>query len=296
MKILFIIFIHFSLFATTNTFYENSKEGWFYYKEEKINKKKSKKSTKKKTPPPLKKEEKQEVKEIDIPFETETQRESRIKKEDEYIKNIKWSDLDNLSVDEYKRLLNVTRNIAIGRPNKKNVKTYMALQKFWVDKSELYARVWQVSVLENPEELNYSDWDTSVKGVRQKHSKLEKEKDLFLQKVSNRFWFILIVKDINDKETVQYLKNIYNTIKRDTKVDYKILDFYEANFLVKKMKLQEKYLPAHLFLYKGNNNRPIYKKFFHGLGSVSKIKYNAKFIFDNAIEEENKNKLDRLKD
>ena len=122
-----------SLYATelNNNFYIQSKEGYFFYKDEKEPEKKDKDKKIIKTETSTVKSEYSKTKEMmDMVFENDEEREDRIKKENEFMDNIPFHKLDELSTDEYKRLLDVTRNISTGRPSKENVKKYAAVQKF----------------------------------------------------------------------------------------------------------------------------------------------------------------------
>ena len=121
---------------------------------------------------------------MNMVFESDKDREKRMKREDDFMENIPFHKLDELSTDEYKRLLDVTRNISTGRPNKEFVKKYAAIQKFWVDKSENFAVSWSVANLENPDELIYNDigW-TSKDRISNKNKKNEEEKE-FLEETA----------------------------------------------------------------------------------------------------------------
>ena len=157
-----------------NNFFNQGKEGYFFYKDEKIVDEKDKEKKIIKTETSSIKSEYSKTKEMmDMVFENDEERENRLKKENEFMDNIPFHKLDELSTDEYKRLLDVTRNISTGRPNKEFVKKYAAVQKFLVDKSENFAKSWSVANLENPDELLYTDigW-TSRDRVNLKNKKV----------------------------------------------------------------------------------------------------------------------------
>ena len=126
-----LILLSSNLSALNNNFYTNAKEGYFFYKDDVVED--EKKDDKKiiKTETSNTKSEYSKTKEMmDMVFESDEEREDRIKKENEFMDNIPFHKLDELSTDEYKRLLDVTRNISTGRPSKENVKKYAAVQKF----------------------------------------------------------------------------------------------------------------------------------------------------------------------
>jgi len=285
-----------NLFALNNNFYENSREGYFFYKDEKIveEKEKDKKIIKAETSS-IKSEYSKTKEMMDMVFENDEERENRLKKENEFMDNIPFHKLDELSTDEYKRLLDVTRNISTGRPNKEFVKKYAAVQKFWVDKSENFAKSWSVANLENPDELLYTDigW-TSRDRVNLKNKKDNEDKE-FYSKIKNSAGYIVIIEDKANKAIFQDTKLLYDKIKEETGLDYLIYDYYEVNENLKKqLGLKVNNLPDNFLLYVNNKKEKVYKRVAQGFSAASKIISNTKFVFENAILEEQKNPEHRL--
>lgn len=279
-----------------NNFYIQSKEGYFFYKDEKIIEEKEKDKKIIKTETSTTKSEYSKTKEMmDMVFESDEEREKRVKKENEFMDNIPFHKLDELSTDEYKRLLDVTRNISTGRPNKEFVKKYAAVQKFWIDKSENFAKSWGVANLENPEELVYTDigW-TSRDRVNLKNKKEKEDKDFF-SKIKNSAGYVVIIEDKANKAIFQDTKLLYDKIKEDTGLDYLIYDFYEVNDNLKRqLNLKVNNLPDNFLLYVNDKKEKIYKRVAQGFSASTKIIANTKFVFENAILEEQKNPEHRL--
>jgi hypothetical protein len=209
--------------------------------------------------------------------ENDEERENRLKKENEFMDNIPFHKLDELSTDEYKRLLDVTRNISTGRPNKEFVKKYAAVQKFWVDKSENFAKSWSVANLENPDELLYTDigW-TSRDRVNLKNKKDNEDKE-FYSKIKNSAGYIVIIEDKANKAIFQDTKLLYDKIKEDTGLEYLIYDYYEVNENLKKqLGLKVNNLPDNFLLYVNNKKEKVYKRVAQGFSAASKIISNTK--------------------
>lgn len=279
-----------------NEFFSNQKDGYFYYKDPIIEK-----------PKEANKEEKEKASKVvsttdynstmtkmNIPFENEEQRAERRQKEKEYMENIPWHDLDNLSADEYRRMLDTTREIAVATPSKEYVKTYAALQKFWVDKSEMFAKVWGVANLENPDELIYPEIETSSSARKIRYKQRADEKKEFFAKVRNRLGFIAIIENKQNIEEYKRFEAMYELIKKETGVEYLIYDYYEVPTLVRKLKLNPRSLPENFLMYRGANNTEIYKRVAKGYSSAAQIIDTTKFIFENAILEKEKHLDDRI--
>ncbi len=288
-----------------NEFYNSSREGYFYYKDPIVEKKKEKKQKDEKPSEDEKiKKEQQEVSNIKsdysktkekmkLKFETKEERGERHKAEKQYIENIPWSELDELSADEYRLVLDTTREISVATPNKQYVKSYAALQKFWVDKSEQFAKTWQVANLENPDELIYpeQEWNPIGQKMKQKQSDIDDKR--FFEKIKDRVGFIVIVEDKNDKDFMFKLTETYRLIQQKVDMDYIIYDFYEVPHLVRKLKLDRRALPENFILYKGLNGEN-YQRIVKGFPNYTQIISRTKFIFENAILEKDKHPEDRL--
>ncbi len=286
--------------SVSNEYYNNSKDGYFYYKDDVEEPKKKKKKK-------LNKENKNKVNTtfseynkthemLNMPFENEEQRAERIKKEDEFMANIPYHKLDDLSVDEYKRLLDITRNISTARPNKEYVKAYAAVQKFWVDKSERFAKIWGVANLEDPEALLYSNigWTSrDRKNIKENQKQADKE---FFNRIKSRAGFIVVLKDKKDKKIYNSTKSLYDKVKDETGLDYLIYDYYEITPALKqKLKITQQTLPDNILLYINHRKEKIYKRVMQGFGVANKVIRNTKFIFENAILEKDKHPKDRIK-
>jgi hypothetical protein len=276
-----------------NDFFEDAKSGWFFYKDPIVNS-----ASKNKTDSEAKKEQAQSIVhnttdynstayKMSIPFEDAQQREARRQQEKEYMNNIPWHDLDNLSADEYRRLLDTTREISVATPTKQYVANYAALQKFWVDKSETFAKVWQVAAMDDPS-LLYAQHGSTDYTRKQKKAELKKEELEFVKSLNNDLGYIIIVENIENSEVVNEVVKIYEKAKEQTGIEYLILDYYDVPGFVKKHKVSLKNLPDNFISYRGENDVEVVKRFKYGYPAYGSIAKDTKFIFENAIEEKYK--------
>lgn len=308
MHLKYLPFILLSSYVTANAlvndFFLKEKEGYFYYKDgnKKDQKKVSLSELQKKqkfvtTTNPLKNNvDDTTLSKMLKPFENKEERRQRKILEAEYIKNLPLDDLDNLSADEYRRMLDATRDIAVATPKKDYVRAYQTIQKFWVDKSEKFAKVWQVAAIEDADKLTYPDFETSLAGRRVRSSLEDEKNKKFFKKIKSRLGYIVIVDSINkNSKAYNMITNVYEMIKKEEGIEYIIYEYSQVPSLVRKLKLDPKILPDNFFLYKGNEGKPIYKRVAKGFPTVSKIISNTKFMFENGILEKNKDKRDRLK-
>ncbi|MAC85094.1 MAG: hypothetical protein CL624_13270 [Arcobacter sp.] len=294
---LIILNVNFELYAFNNNFYNKNKEGYFYYKDDLIEEEQEDKKKIIKKDISITVSEYSKTEEMmEMSFEDDKERELRKKREDKFMLNIPFHKLDEMSTEEIKRLLDITRNISTGRPNKEFVKKYAAVQKFWVDKSENFAKSWSVANLENPDELLYNDigW-TSRDRVNLKKKKVKEDKKFF-EKIKSRAGYIVIIEDKSDKGLLQETKLLYEKVKSQTGLDYLIYDYYEVSEKLKRqLKIKLETLPENILLYVNNKKKKIYKRVVQGFSASTKIVNNTKFIFENAILEKDKNPEDRIK-
>ncbi len=282
--------------TASNDFFSNSRDGYFYYKDPvPIAKSAVKKQSKKETPRGTSKDYNSTETRMSIPFMNKDERAAEKAREKKYMDNIPWDQLDELSADEYRRLLDTTRDISVATPSKQYVKSYAALQKFWIDKSERFAKVWQVANMEDPNKLLYPDFDFSDGGRRMKNIDLEKKEKAFYEKIKSRMGYIVIVGDKKDADVMKRTKEVYDFVKSKTGLEYMIYDYYEVPELARELKIDENTLPDNLILYKGAHGKMIYKRLVNGYSSATQIIYNTKFMFENAILEEDKAPQDKSK-
>jgi len=111
-------------------YWDKSREGWFWY--EKILEERRKKE-----------EERSRKEEEARPESPKAQPPPRQEITREY--------LDTLSVPDLRDLGDRAREIAVGQPTRENVFRYVYVQKYMVEKSEMFAKAWQVVLLEHPE-------------------------------------------------------------------------------------------------------------------------------------------------
>ena len=285
----------------SNSFFNDSRDGYFYYKDPKPTTKKeqAKKEDLKQSiisTSNIQSDYNKTKEMMAIAFETDKQRAERYKAEEEYVKNIPYHKLDELSADEYRRMLDTTRNIAVARPNKEFVKVYASLQKFWVDKSERFAQTWQIANLENPSQM-MEKFGTESDDIKQREITERKENKEFFSKIKQHGGLLYILEDKYNKSIYERTKKVAEIVKQDTGLDYIIYDYYEIKQnMIKELNIEKGKLPDTILMYVNHKNKKIYKRVSNGFSSASKIINNTKFVFDNAILEKEKHPQDRLKE
>ena len=126
-------------------------------------------------------------------------------------------------------------------------------------------------------------------------NKKDNEDKEFYSKIKNSAGYIVIIEDKANKAIFQDTKLLYDKIKEDTGLDYLIYDYYEVNENLKKqLGLKVNNLPDNFLLYVNNKKEKVYKRVAQGFSAASKIISNTKFVFENAILEEQKNPEHRL--
>ena len=96
-------------------------------------------------------------------------------------------------------------------------------------------------------------------------------------------------------DVMKRTKEVYDFVKSKTGLEYMIYDYYEVPELARELKIDENTLPDNLILYKGAHGKMIYKRLVNGYSSATQIIYNTKFMFENAILEEDKAPQDKSK-
>jgi len=285
-----VIFIN--LFAISNNFFNANKEGWFFYKEDNSTKQQKNKQAKNKIVSKKKKVLTQ-VNEhdfartkrlLDMHFETDEERQERIKKEDKFIDNIDYNNLRKYSVDEFRQMFEAVRGIAWERPTKKNLAAFTKLNKYMVDNSYLFAKVFTIVNKENPNHLDWSAPNT----FKYKRVKDRKDNINFLKKLKNNLAFLVVVEDINDKSVVYPIAQIYKEVTRKTGIEVRFASYYDIPNLVDELSIDKRFLPIHLFVYIDKYHQKQYRKFLTGFGTPQTIINDSVFIFKNTILEKTK--------
>ncbi|AWI35071.1 hypothetical protein CDV25_04770 [Helicobacter apodemus] len=66
------------------------------------------------------------------------------------MQSIPLNSLDTLSVKEYTETFERVKSIATMKPTKENVKILQIMNKWQIEQSERFAKVWTINLLENP--------------------------------------------------------------------------------------------------------------------------------------------------
>ena len=158
-----------SVSATTllhASYYSDSKRGWFYYE--------------------LYPENNTTL----ISEENKTKINERMNQDDIFISSIPLNNLELLTAEEFTNTLEKVKKIAVMNPTKRNVATFQIMNKWQVEQSEKFAKVWALNLLENPN-LEFPEILTDKFG--RDHLRDEKEADIknFFDKNRENFSYVV---------------------------------------------------------------------------------------------------------
>ncbi|ECH3659539.1 conjugal transfer protein TraF [Campylobacter upsaliensis] len=250
MKTLLILILFCSL-AFANTFFKNKKDGWFYYKENNIT-------------------------------QQEENKTKQLKEDEEFLKNIPIDNLDSLSVKEYKETFERVKEIAVMKPTKGNVALLQKMNKFQLQQSEKFAKVWVINNLENPE-LEFPQINTTKFAKNQFTEEKEEKRKIFFKQREGKLSFIVFFTDENKLESQRLIMKLLND-KYGVKTHY--INALENEALAKKLKLDSSI--EIFFHYFNKNDEEIYMRVKQGYTTAEEIIDNTQFLFENALLEEDK--------
>lgn len=250
MKLLYVFIFSYSL-VFANTFYQSEKDGWHYYKDNNN-------------------------------AQQEANKTKQLKEDEEFLKNIPINNLDSLSVKEYRETFERVKEIAVMKPTKENVAILQKMNKFQLQQSEKFAKVWTINNLENPT-LEFPQINTTKFAKNQfAQEKEDKRKDFFKQR-NGKLSYIVFFTDEKQLESqkliMQFLQDRY-----ETKTHY--INALENEALAKKLKLNASI--EIFFHYFNKNDEEIYMRVKQGYTTVEEIIDNTIFLFENALLEEDK--------
>ncbi|EGK8008894.1 conjugal transfer protein TraF [Campylobacter lari] len=234
----------------SSSFFDESKKGWFYY--EKI--------------------------------ESNKTNDINASEDELFIKSILLDSLESYSAEEFTRIFEKVRQIAVMNPTKDNVKTLQIMNKWQTDQSEKFAKVWALNLLEDPN-LEYPEIG-SDKFSRSAEFKARDEKiNTFFKEHKNDLSFVVFQsgfnKDINEKQ-----KLVYDSLIREYSANVEYIDTDKRPELIKKFNLTT--TPESFFIYKNSKGEAIWQRVKAGLANREEIIKNTLFLFDNAILEKDK--------
>ena len=118
--------------ANQNEFFGTSKRGWHYFEKDKEN---------------------NQTNLVERKKQIDTQ-------DEQFMSSIPINNLDLLAAKQFTETFEKARQIAVMKPTKQNVAIVQKMNKFQTEQSEMFAKIWEVNNLENPN-LEFPDIVTS---------------------------------------------------------------------------------------------------------------------------------------
>ncbi|HIF9604519.1 TPA: conjugal transfer protein TraF [Campylobacter jejuni] len=244
-------------FLQASTFFGDSKRGWFYYELADNNNTQEK---------------------------NETKIQKRMNADDLFIASIPLNNLDLLTAEEFTETFEKVRKIAIMNPTKTNVMTMQIMNKWQVDQSEKFAKVWALNLLENPN-LEYPEIRDDKFGRSEMFRQKQEKINNFYKAHQDDFSYVVFVSDLN-KKINEKQKGIYRSLQSDYGVNVEYVNVDERKDLISKFKLAT--TPENFFVYRNSKGEAIWQRVKSGLTNKDDIINNTLFLFDNAILEKDK--------
>ena len=258
-NILLIFFLISYLYANSDKidYYNDSKRGWHYYEKEPVFDEKKDNNIKKK--------------EQDL-------------SDNAFMKNIPLDNLNSLSVKEYTQTFTRAKEIATMKPTKENVMILQRMNKWQMEQSERFAKVWSVNAIENPAlefpEIAETKFGRNVKFEAEK----QKTKKFFADKKDSLGFAIFM--SSKDKEGYQSQKEVYDFIYREFGIESEFIDIDYNKDLIQRFKLTTS--PENFFVYKNKKGEVIWHRIKAGFITQDAVIENTMFLFENAIMEKDK--------
>lgn len=238
---------------STNSFFTDSKRGWHYYEKE-----------------PLEEEVKKGEKQED--------------KDQIFMQSIPLNSLDTLSVKEYTETFERVKSIATMKPTKENIKILQIMNKWQIEQSERFAKVWTINLLENPN-LEFPNIAETKFAKTSKTTQKDKDTQEFFKNKKDKLAFVVFYGDLN-QEAINKQKEVYKHIQRIYGIQTEFIDIDKNPHLKERFKLTTS--PENFFLYKNQNDEAIWHRIKAGLATQDEILNNTKFLFENAIMQKDK--------
>lgn len=242
--------------ADKNDFFETSKRGWHYFEKDKENNK-----TK------LVKQKKQKDKEDEV-----------------FMSSIPINNLDLLTAKQFTETFERARQIAVMKPTKQNVAIVQKMNKFQTERSEIFAKTWEINILENPN-LEFPDIASTSFGQSQAHNEKKAKINKFYEQHKNDLGYVVFFSAVNG-QTNEKQKAVYDYLHKTYGVEVQFIDIDERKDLIQPLNLTT--TPENFFAYKNSNDEVILKRIKAGLITQDEVVSNTMFLFENAILEKDK--------
>ncbi len=246
--------------ANESSFFNDAKRGWHYY----------------------------EIYKKDIPPKTdeEKQKELKIRRnaDDEFIDQIPIDNLSILTAEEFTETFEKVRKISVMNPTKRNVKVMQIMNKWQIDQSDKFTKVWALNLLEDPD-LEYPEIRADKIGRNEMYRLEEEKKKKFFTDHKDNFIYVVFYSSANERAN-EAQRGIYKDIKNRYGVDVEFIDVDERIDLVHKLGL--KTTPENFFLLRNSKGEAIWQRVKAGLANRDDVVKNTIFAYENEILERDK--------
>ena len=192
--------------------------------------------------------------------------------------------LQTLNSEQYRKLKQKIKDIAVMKPTEQNVKNNLIMTKFEDTKATNYMNKYQEVILKNPNlDLGFNV-EKSTFGRKIEAQVKQKEKDDFWKKNIDR---ISVVTFYNDDEIMknESVEIVLNWLKLDyPKLSIRLIDINSSlgKNTLKRYDLKV-YTPDIFILYRQKDNKPFWHRVAHGVVSKDEILNKIYFVFKNVI-------------
>jgi len=203
----------------------------------------------------------------------------------EFMASIPLDNLDLYSAQDFKKVFQRARGIAVMKPTRQNVYIVKRMQKFMTDQADKFARVWYLETIQNPE-LEYPGIQSSTFARTTQFYEKQKTQKAFFKKHSEDIGFVVFYNPADKMSNVRQ-RWIYNSFKKEyPNYDIVWIDVTKRPDLVKKFNI--KTLPDNFYVYKNKKGEGIWVRIKAGLVSETELKDNVIFTFKNIISKKDK--------
>ena len=242
--------------ASKNEFFETNKRGWHYFERDKD-------------------ENKTDLVEQKKQIDTE---------DEQFMSSIPINNLDLLSAKQFTETFEKARQIAVMKPTKQNVAIVQKMNKWQMDQSELFAKIWTINNLENPN-LEFPEIKTSRAGIDSRKNQQKAKQDKFFEDKKDNLGFVVFVSAVN-QEINSKQKGVYEALQRMYDIEVEYIDIDTNQDFVKALNLIT--TPENFFIYKNSKDEVIWQRIKSGFVTREEILSNIMFLFENAILKDDK--------
>jgi glucan-binding YG repeat protein len=233
-----------------DAFFEQKKETWFYYAKDEV------------------------TDDDNVTVEpTSTMRQ----KEDELIENIPWEKLDQLSAKEFSTLITSVKEIAVMRPDQKNVSAYIRLQKYATDQSSRFMNAWQVATIEDPTLTDNLPVSKRLRDVKKRSAREENEN--FARNMAERGTLVLFYSEA-DMATAKGQLYEYDVLKRLYGFEFRAIAIEKNTKYADALELSV--YPDNWFYYKEDDGSMSWRRIGAGGRSAPELISNMKVLMEHS--------------